>query len=181
MLKIAEGSADRNRDEAQGSEAVVQTLDGLARQGALRMIATALEAEVEAYVQRHQEERDEYGHARVVRNGRARPRPVTLGTGTVSIRAPRINDKRTIDGERQRFTSRILPPYLRRSTKVSELLPLLYLHGLSTGDFEEALRALLGPEASGLSASALPRNSTPCGRMHAPLPMLLSERTMCSR
>jgi transposase-like protein len=93
----------------------------------------------------------------VVRNGTARPRPVTLGAGTVEIAAPRVNDRREIDGERQRFTSRILPPYVRRSPKVAEVLPLLYLHGLSTGDVRQVLPTLLGEEAAGLSPAAIAR------------------------
>jgi putative transposase len=132
-------------------------LDELAREGARRMIAAALQLEAEEYVRRLKEHRDERGRALVVRNGYAKPRPVTVGSGTVEIKAPRVNDKRVIEGERQRFTSSILPPYLRRSKNVSELLPLLYLRGLSTGDFREALPVLLGDEAAGLSPSAITR------------------------
>ena len=95
----------------------------------------------------------------MVRNGRARERKLTVGSGTVPIEAPRINDKRVDPdtGERQRFSSRILPAYARRSPKVTEVLPVLYLHGLSTGDFEPALRDLLGEDAAGLSASSISR------------------------
>ena len=93
----------------------------------------------------------------VVRNGRARARKVTMGCGTVEVQAPRVNDKRVEDGERQRFTSDILPPYMRRSPKVSEVLPLLYLRGLSTNDFGPALKELLGEDASGLSSTAITR------------------------
>src|SRR5690606_5275401 len=133
------------------------TLDELAREGARRMLQAALEAEVAAYVERHRGERDEAGHALVVRNGRARPRKITLGSGTVEIQAPRVNDRRVVGGERQRFTSEILPPYMRRSPKLAEVLPILYLRGLSTGDFQEALPALLGEDAAGLSPSAISR------------------------
>jgi putative transposase len=108
-------------------------------------------------VARLKEHRDERGRALVVRNGYAKPRRVTVGSGTVEIEAPRVNDKRVVDGERQRFVSAILPPYLRRSKNVSDLLPLLYLRGLSTGDFREALPVLLGEEAAGLSPSAITR------------------------
>ena len=133
-------------------------LDELAREGARRMLAAALEAEVAAYVERHRGERDEAGHALVVRNGRAQPRRLTLGSGTVEIAAPRVNDRRVIEGERQRFSSEILPRYMRRSPKVAEVLPLLYLRGLSTGDFRAALPALLGEEASaGLSPTVISR------------------------
>ena len=121
------------------------------------MIAAALEVEVEDYLARHLDQRDAAGHALVVRNGRGRARKVTVGSGTMSIEAPRVNDKRVVEGERQRFTSQILPPYLRKSPKVTEVLPLLYLHGLSTGDFRQALPALLGEDAAGLSPSAVTR------------------------
>jgi putative transposase len=135
------------------------TLDDLAREGARRMIAAALEAEVEQYVGALVEEVGEDGKRLVVRNGRARERKVTVGSGTVPIRAPRVNDKRVDEqsGERKRFSSRILPAYARRSPKVTEVLPILYLHGLSTGDFGPALRDLLGEDASGLSASSIAR------------------------
>jgi putative transposase len=135
------------------------TLDELAREGARRMIAAALEAEVDEYVSSFTEEIDEDGKRLVVRNGRARERKLTVGSGTVPIRAPRVNDKRIDEetGERKRFSSRILPAYARRSPKVTEVLPVLYLHGLSTGDFGPALRDLLGEDASGLSASSIQR------------------------
>ena len=137
---------------------MLPTLDELAREGARRMLASALEAEVATYVEVHRDARDEKGHALVVRNGKARERPVTLGSGTVQVRAPRVNDRRHgPDGERQRFTSKILPPYMRRSPKVAEVLPILYLRGLSTGDFREALPVLLGEEASGLSPTNIAR------------------------
>jgi transposase-like protein len=134
------------------------SLDELAREGALRMIAVALEAEVDEYVASFIEERDEDGKRLVVRNGKARERKLTVGSGTLAIRAPRVNDKRVDEeGERQKFSSRILPAYARRSPKVTEVLPILYLHGLSTGDFQPALRDLLGEDASGLSPSSIQR------------------------
>jgi transposase-like protein len=132
-------------------------LDEIAREGARRMLAQALEAEVEDYIERHQE-RDENGRAKVVRNGRARARKVTLGSGTIEVRAPRVDDRReTHDGGRACFRSQILPPYMRRSPKVAEVLPILYLRGLSTGDFKEGLAALLGDDAAGLSPTAITR------------------------
>jgi putative transposase len=120
--------------------------------------SSSLETEVAAYVEAHREERDDAGHALVVRNGKGRTRKVTVGAGTIPVSAPRVYDRR-IDGngERRRFTSRILPPYMRRSPKVAEVLPVLYLRGLSTGDFHEALAALLGNEAAGLSATNIAR------------------------
>ncbi len=93
----------------------------------------------------------------MVRNGQARPRRLTVGAGTVTIAAPRVNDQRVLHGARQKFTSAILPPYVRRSGNVSAVLPLLYLHGLSTGDFREALPVLLGEDAAGLSPAAITR------------------------
>src|SRR4051794_3215530 len=135
------------------------SLDELAREGARRMIAAALEIEVADYIGRFSGDLDEDGHRLVVRNGRARERNVTVGSGTVAVRAPRVNDKRVdpVSGERAKFSSKILPAYARRSPKVTEVLPILYLHGLSTGDFEPALRDLLGEDASGLSATSISR------------------------
>jgi hypothetical protein len=122
------------------------------------MLVAALEAEVEAYLERHRSERDAEGRAPVVRNGRAPPRRVTVGSGTMEIAAPRVNDRRVdAAGDRKRFTSAILPPYMRRSPKVAEVLPILYLHGLSTRDFREALEALLGEDAAGLSPANITR------------------------
>ena len=122
------------------------------------MLVAALEAEVEAYLERHRSERDDEGRALVVRNGRAQPRRVTVGSGTLEVAAPRVNDRRVdAQGNRKRFTSAILPPYMRRSPKVAEVLPILYLRGLSTGDFREALEALLGEDAAGLSPANITR------------------------
>ena len=123
------------------------------------MIAAALEVEVEEYVASFVDERDEHGKRLVVRNGRARERRVTVGSGTVPLRAPRVNDRRVDEGtgERERFSSRILPAYARRSPKVTDVLPVLYLRGLSTGDFRPALEQLLGEDAAGLSPSSISR------------------------
>jgi putative transposase len=138
---------------------ITVTLDELAREGARRMIATALEAEVADYIESFAEERDEDGKRLVVRNGRARERRVTVGSGTVAIRAPRVDDKRVDQetGKRRRFSSKILPAYARRSPKVNDVLPVLYLRGLSTGDFRPALEQLLGEDAAGLSPSTITR------------------------
>jgi putative transposase len=146
----------RRLDGGRGD--AVFSLDELAREGARRMIAAALEAEVEEYVASFTDEVDEDGRRLVVRNGHARERGLTVGSGTVRLRAPRVNDKRVDEGgERQRFSSRILPAYARRSPKVTDVLPILYLRGLSTGDFGPALRDLLGEDASGLSSSSIQR------------------------
>ena len=141
-----------------GNEEITLALDELAREGARRMIAAALRAEADEYVARYEDEIDDEGHLLVVRNGRARERKVTIGAGTIPVRAPRVNDKRVDEeGERQRFSSRILPAYARRSPKVGEVIPILYLRGLSTGDFRPALEGLLGEDAAGLSASTVSR------------------------
>jgi putative transposase len=143
----------------EDNDEIVVTLDDLAREGARRMIAAALKAEADEYVERFADERDEEGKRLVVRNGRARERRLTIGSGTVPVRAPRVNDKRVDEdnGERRRFSSRILPAYARRSPKVNDVLPVLYLRGLSTGDFRPALEALLGEDAAGLSPSTISR------------------------
>jgi hypothetical protein len=122
-------------------------LDAIAREGARRMLAAALRAEVAEYLEAAGGERDEQGHALVVRNGTARPRQVVTVAGAIPVVAPRVNDKRVDeDGERQRFASVILPPCPRRSPPVTEVLPLLYLHGLSTKDFVPALAEYFGTE-----------------------------------
>lgn len=152
MLRIVE--------RLQNDEGIEErkTLDDLAREGAREMLSRALAAEVADYIERHAGEIDDDGHRLVVRNGVARPRKVTCGAGTIEIQAPRVNDKRHDEnGERKRFTSQILPPYMRRSPKVAEVLPVLYLRGLSTGDFKEALPILLGEDAAGLSATTIAR------------------------
>ena len=129
-------------------EGLLLDLDEIARAGARRMLAEALEAEVEAYVEAAREQRDEQGRALAVRNGYAREREVLMGAGSLALKAPRINDKRVDEnGQRRRFKSVILPPYMRRSQKVREVLPLLYLHGLSSGDFVPALEEFFGTEA----------------------------------
>lgn len=127
-------------------------LDALVREGARRMLLTALKAEVDEYVSQHTGMRDEAGHALVVRNGVTEPRTVTTAAGELEVQAPRVNDRR----EGRRFTSAILPPWARRSPKVADVLPVLYLRGISTKDFEPALAEFFGGEA-GLSASTIQR------------------------
>ena len=133
-------------------------LDELVREGARRMLAAALEAEVDDYLAACAAERDQRGRRLVVRNGHARQREVLTAAGAVAVRAPRVDDRRVdpVSGERVRFRSVILPPWCRKSPKVAEVLPLLYLHGLSTGDFVPALEQFFG-SAVGLSAAAVGR------------------------
>jgi len=147
-------------EKATGEEGATMgsTLEEIAREGVRRMLAVALETEVAVYIEAHEQERDERGHRLVVRNGKAQARMVLLGAGAVQVQAPRVDDRRIDEtGRRQRFTSQILPPYMRRSPKVAEVLPILYLRGLSTGDFREALPMLLGEQASGLSPTTITR------------------------
>ena len=134
------------------------TIDEICRRGARRMLAVALEAEADGYCQALAEELDEAGHRLVVRNGHAEPRVITTAAGAVEIETPRVNDKRADPetGGRCRFRSELVPPWCRKSPKVSEVLPLLYLHGLSTGDFTPALTEFFGASA-GLSASVINR------------------------
>jgi transposase-like protein len=153
MLKIvADGST---------GEELSSTLDEICREGARRMLAAALELEVDEYLAGVMDERDERGRRLVVRNGHARARTITTVAGAVEVVAPRVNDKR-VDadtGEHMRFKSSIVPPWCRKSPKVSEVLPLLYLHGLSSGDFVPALSEFFGSSA-GLSASVITRLTT---------------------
>jgi transposase-like protein len=144
--------------DGDGAVAPGSLLDVLARDGARRMLAAALEAEVADYIAAHAEVRDEDGRRLVVRNGHHQAREVLTVAGAVEVRAPRVNDKRTDEatGERRRFTSAILPPWCRKSPKIEEVLPLLYLHGLSSLDFVPALQGFLGTGA-GLSAATITR------------------------
>ena len=131
-------------------------LDEIVRDGARQMLAAALAVEVAAYIDAHAGEVDEHGRRLVVRNGHHHQREVLTAAGAVSVTAPRVNDKR-IDadtGERQRFSSAILPAWARKTAKIAEVLPLLYLHGLSSEDFVPALGQFLG-SAKGLSASTI--------------------------
>ncbi|HEX4661001.1 MAG TPA: IS256 family transposase [Streptosporangiaceae bacterium] len=133
-------------------------IDELVREGARRMLAEALQAEVDAYVARFAGEHDDNGRRLVVRNGYHHSREVLTSAGAVEVTAPRVNDKRTDPGtgERMRFSSAILPPWARKTPKVTEVLPLLYLHGLSSGDFVPALSQFLGSGA-GLSGPVITR------------------------
>jgi len=126
------------------------------RQGAQQLLAQAIEAEVADWIDQHRHCLDDQGHRQVVRNGHLPARTLTTGVGPVEVQQPRVHDRRAAE-QREKFSSAILPPYLRKTKSVEELIPWLYLKGVSTGDFSEALAALLGPQAKGLSASTVTR------------------------
>ena len=134
-------------------EEVELSLESLLRSGARRMLQAALEWEVEEYIQRFHQEQDDQGHRQVVRNGYHTPRAVLTGVGKVPIRQPRIDDRR----EGQQFSSAILPKYMRRAPSIDALIPALYLKGVSTSAFPEALKAILGENAPGLSPTNIVR------------------------
>ena len=153
MLKVVVDEA--GRDDAR------MLLDEIVAEGARRMLAAALKAEADAYVAGLVGEVDEDGHRMVVRNGHAEARSIVTGAGPIVVEAPRVNDRRVdeVSGERCRFTSSILTPWCRKSPKVADVLPLMYLHGMSSGDFAPALAEFFG-SAAGLSASVVTRLTT---------------------
>ena len=131
-------------------------LTDLLRDGARRLLAQAIEAEVAAWIDDHAHLKDDQERRQVVRNGHLPERAIQTGIGAVEVRQPRVRDRRPAD-QREAFTSAILPPYLRKTRSLEGLLPWLYLKGVSTGDFAEALQAILGPDAPGLSATTITR------------------------
>jgi transposase-like protein len=139
--------------ETQAPEGVAAVLEQVLRQGAQRLLQSAIEQEVAAYIEAHQTVRDERNHRLVVRNGRLPGRELQTGLGPLQVVQPRVQDRRP----GQRFTSQLLPPYLRRVPSLDALIPALYLHGVSTGDLAEALSAILGPQAVGLSPANIVR------------------------
>ena len=130
-----------------------KALEELLKQGARQMLQKAIEWEVQEYLKTHESQRDESGHRLVVRNGWRHPRSIQTGLGDMEICQPRVNDRR----EEHRFTSYILPPYLRRTPSIEALIPALYLAGVSTNHFPNALEAILGEQAKGLSANSIVR------------------------
>jgi putative transposase len=137
--------------------AIVPAIDDILRDGARRALQAAIEREVEEYIERNSGHLDPDGHRLVVRNGHHPARKIQSGSGSIDVRQPRVNDKRVDEaGNRFHFTSKILPPYLRKTKAVGELVPWLYLKGISTSDFPEAL-ACLGHDGSGLSAASVVR------------------------
>lgn len=156
MLKVVQEEFGANENTVGSGGGSV--LDELVRDAARQMLAVALQAEVAAYVEAHVEEVDEAGRRLVVRNGYRVERDVTTAAGPVTVKAPRVNDKRVDEesGQRRRFASAILPAWARRSPKVAEVLPLLYLHGMSSNDFAPALTQFLG-SSHGLSPATITR------------------------
>jgi transposase-like protein len=133
--------------------AATDALTDLLRDGARQMLAAAVEAEVQEFLARYQGLQDEQGRQRLVRNGYLPQRTIQTGLGDIEVKAPRVRDR----AKQIKFSSAILPPYLRRTKTIEELLPWLYLKGISTGDFSEALTSLLGRDAPGLSPSTISR------------------------
>src|SRR5690349_21462637 len=131
-------------------------LTDVLRHGATQLLAQAIQAEVAAYLEERSYLRDEQGRRQVVRNGSLPQRTILTGVGPVEVKQPRVQDRRPPE-QREKFSSAILPPYLRKTKSIEELIPWLYLKGISTGDFSEALAALLGPQAKGLSAATVTR------------------------
>ena len=163
MLKVVTDGESMPADPGPAARETTggSLIDEIVRDGARRMLAAALEAEVAAYIAAHAGVLDENGRRLVVRNGHAVPRQVLTSSGAVEVVAPRVNDKRIDEqtGERRRFASVILPAWCRKSPKITEVLPLLYLHGLSSSDFVPALEGFLGT-SSGLSSATITRLST---------------------
>jgi transposase-like protein len=172
-MRIPAGSPEATRIPGRSRDVLAEIL----RDGAQRLLAEAVEAEVEDWTQRHVQLQDERGRQQVVRNGHHPTRTLVTGVGPVAVTQPRVLDRRMVarrkievaPGETmtqdvdaagqpvQRFHSKILPPYLRKTKAIEELIPWLYLKGVSTGDFTEALQAVVGPQAAGLSASTITR------------------------
>jgi putative transposase len=131
-------------------------LQEILRQGAQKMLAQAIEAEVAEWIEQHQHLQDKQGRRQVVRNGHLPERNIVTGVGELAIEQPRVLDRRP-KGEQEPFHSKLLPPYLRKAKSIEELIPYLYLKGISTGDFHDALAAILGPDCPGLSATTVTR------------------------
>jgi len=150
-----------------GAAVEADPLLAVLREGARRMLTQAIEAEVEAFLAAHGDLVDGRGRRRLVRNGHAPERHIQTGIGPIEVRRPRVRDRGDGGSPPIRFGSAVLPAYLRRTRNIEELLPWLYLKGVSTGQFEEALTALLGPEAPGLSAATVRRLTEAWQEEHA--------------
>lgn len=149
---MLEATADTNVLPVPARDALTEIL----RQGARKMLAQTIEAEVDDWIAGHAHLKNDAGHRQVVRNGHLPERELVTGVGPIKVKQPRVLDRRSKD-EAEPFSSKVLPPYLRKTKNVEELIPWLYLKGISTGDFTEALVPLLGPQATGLSASTVVR------------------------
>ena len=137
-----------------GPESFEDALTALLREGAQKLLMQAVEEELESFLEEHKHRRLEDGRAAVTRNGHLPERKIQTGIGEITVRIPKTRDR---SGGGIKFTSTLVPPYLKRTKDIAELLPVLYLHGISTGQYQEALSAILGKDASGLSANTISR------------------------
>lgn len=155
---MKEVNTDTNVIPLNSREGFEDQLSAILKSGAQKMLQAAIHSEVADYIAKHSDLVDGNGHRLVVRNGHHPERSIQTGIGDITVRKPKVNDKRVDEhGERIRFASSIIPPYLKRTKSIEELVPWLYLRGISTGDFPQALEALLGKDAAGLSASSVVR------------------------
>lgn len=138
-------------------------LTDLLRRGARQLIAEAVESELQELLKEYSDFRNETGHKQIVRNGYLPAREIQTGIGPVKVKVPKVRDK---SGQEIKFNSTLLPPYLRKTRAIEEALPWLYLKGISTGDFKEALHALFGNDAKGLSSSTISRLKSIWGKEH---------------
>jgi len=155
-----EKSKDKTPAVQMQQQSPGSVLEALAREGARQMLARAMEAEVAQFIEKHHDKLDSEGRRQVVRNGYMPARDLVTGIGALTVRQPRLDDRVLKERGEERFTSRILPRYLRRVPSVDNLIPILYLKGISTGDMSEALASILGPDAAGLSATNVVRLKT---------------------
>jgi putative transposase len=160
--------------------AFTDSLTEILRSGARALLTQAVEAEVAEFLAKHADLKTETGRQRVVRHGHLPEREIMTGIGPVAIRQPRVRDREAAEGERIWYSPWIVPPYARRSKSLEVLIPVLYLKGISTGDFEEALAALVGKDAPGLSASTIARLKARARRCRHHEGQLVRERRQSS-
>ena len=162
--------------------AFTDSLTEILRSGARALLTQAVEAEVAEFLAKHADLKTETGQQRVVRHGHLPEREIMTGIGPVAIRQPRVRDREAAEGERIRYSSSILPPYARRSKSLEVLIPVLYLKGISTGDFEEALAALVGkslPLRRQGTHQVYRRRPSPASRMRGPRSMRAGRSAIC--
>lgn len=153
--------AQDNLIDLKNPESVIDDpISEILRNGARKLLAQALETEIEVFLNQYTELKDQQGRQRIVRNGYLPERKIQSGVGAITVKAPRVRDRHPHPSKRIRFSSAILPPYLRRTKSIEELIPWLYLKGVSTGDFSDALAALVGKDAPGLSPATISRLKT---------------------